>query len=239
MKFPKTEEGFYVLTNRIELKDIFDKEYDNVVLINDTKLSDDDLKDIIEVQKGVLAIYYFDTEKEANEIDDLYEHYYYKAKKMITLWCLNNNGKKYEEIINEFNVECPNLRERAKFDAILVYKDYKDRCGNCHSVLEVNDKYCKNCGTKRGEGEFKPYTNPTYCVYGPMVANKYTCPKCGYSWSEYNPGGRDYPYCPQCGIEIKDTVELVSDRGPFILEDYDSIKELMKKLEEKAKEEHK
>ena len=124
-------------------------------------------------------------------------------------------------------------------DGIKFHTDYKGRCGNCHSHLQKGDKYCRNCGTKVGEGKFEPYINPTYCVYGPMVANKYTCPKCINTWSECNPGGRGDTYCPQCGTKIEDIVGLVSDLGPFILETEESVKELMNKLEKKAKEEQK
>ena len=35
--------------------------------------------------------------------------------------------------------------------------DYEDRCGNCQSFMEDSEKYCKFCGTAKGEGKFEPY----------------------------------------------------------------------------------
>ena len=34
--------------------------------------------------------------------------------------------------------------------------DYEGRCGNCHGFLGEEDKYCRYCGTRRGEGAFEP-----------------------------------------------------------------------------------
>lgn len=239
MKFPKTKEGFYVFTNKQEIKDVFDKEYDNIILIDDVKLSKEDLANIEETKKGVLAVYYFDSMDEVSEIDDLYYDYRYEDKCLVGLWCLKEQHKVLDDILQGYNKNLPDLRSMADRYEILVHTDYEGLCGNCHEPLGKEDKYCRTCGTKRGEGAFKPYVNKTYCVYGPMIANKYACPKCGKTWSECNPGGRGDTYCPQCGTKIENTVELVSDIGPFILETEESVEELMKKLEEKAKEEQK
>ena len=79
--------------------------------------------------------------------------------------------------------------------------DYTDRCGNCHEFLEKKDKYCRKCGTKRGEGEFKPYQNIMYCVYGPPIKKKYKCSGCGFIWITRRLGGLGSAnYCPQCGM---------------------------------------
>ena len=44
-----------------------------------------------------------------------------------------------------------------KYDEEEWSTDYSGRCGNCHERLGKNDKYCRYCGTKRGEGKFRPY----------------------------------------------------------------------------------
>ena len=77
--------------------------------------------------------------------------------------------------------------------------DYKGKCGNCHSDLDDNDKYCRICGTKRGEGSFLPYFNETYFAYGPPIKMQIKCRKCGYTWETIVFGGDDSKYCPQCG----------------------------------------
>ena len=239
MILPETKEGFYIFTNREELKELISSKYDNVVLIDNVKLSKADLEDIKNSTKGVLAFYYFDTMDEINETRDLYDKYRYDDRYLIDLWCLKEQHKVFDDFLEQYKRKLPDFRRVAESNEILVHTDYTNLCGNCHSVLEKKAKYCKNCGTKVGEGKFEPYVNESYCVYGPMVANKYTCPKCEYEWSECNPGGRGDTYCPQCGTKVEDTVELASDIGPFFMETEESIKELMKRLEEKAKEEQK
>ena len=66
--------------------------------------------------------------------------------------------------------------------------DYRGRCGNCHELFDNDEeKYCKYCGTKRGEGEFKPYDNQIYCIYGPMPEKRTReCVKCGNQWTYIN-----------------------------------------------------
>ncbi len=96
--------------------------------------------------------------------------------------------------------------------------DYEGRCGNCHEYLGENEKYCKYCGTKRGEGEFKPYENIVYVVYGPPLNVKYKCKSCGHTWIVRTLGSDHSKYCPECGksriieVESKDlTWEDLSD----------------------------
>ena len=69
----------------------------------------------------------------------------------------------------------------------ILTTDYKGRCGNCHSEIDKNDRYCPFCGTKHGEGAFQPYYNKMYCVYGPPILRKIKCKKCGHTWE-----GMDY-----------------------------------------------
>ena len=85
--------------------------------------------------------------------------------------------------------------------------DYEGRCGNCHSMLGAKDKYCRYCGTLVGEGEFKPYKNETYCVYGPPVKELWHCPKCGYAWRSTVMGGDNPKFCPKCGSRKLDRLE--------------------------------
>lgn len=86
----------------------------------------------------------------------------------------------------------------------LLTTDYEGRCGNCHSDINKNDRFCRFCGTKRGEGAFQPYYNQMYCVYGPPILSKIRCKECGYIWETM-----DYftKFCPQCGKEKLRTVE--------------------------------
>jgi uncharacterized paraquat-inducible protein A len=96
--------------------------------------------------------------------------------------------------------------------------DYEGRCGNCHSKLRARDKYCRYCGTPVGEGDFKPYLNMTYCVYGPPIKNLWQCPECGYAWRSIVLGGDHPRFCPRYGSrklkmlesEVKDFSDMYS-----------------------------
>lgn len=84
--------------------------------------------------------------------------------------------------------------------------DYDGRCGNCHRELPEDDKYCRYCGTKRGEGEFKPYYNVSYPLYGPSpILREHKCKECEYIWKTKRMDA-DQKFCPKCGKEcdIKD-----------------------------------
>ena len=61
-----------------------------------------------------------------------------------------------------------------------------------------NDEYCRYCGTKRGEGEFKPYENFVPCVYGSPITYIHKCEKCGTEFQSNGMGGRAW-YCYKCG----------------------------------------
>ena len=86
---------------------------------------------------------------------------------------------------------------------IICDTDYTDRCGNCHNYIDKDDKYCRYCGTPRGEGEFKPFKNMIEYVYGSPMETKHRCTNCGYSWT-VNTLGRDRAeYCPKCAGKLE------------------------------------
>lgn len=85
----------------------------------------------------------------------------------------------------------------ASFLEGFVSTDYEGRCGNCHEFMDDDMKYCPHCGTKRGEGEFKPYFNDMRILYGPPVKSWYVCKKCGHKWTTLI--CEEGQYCPECG----------------------------------------
>ena len=90
-------------------------------------------------------------------------------------------------------------------------KDYEGRCGNCHKLFdEPEDEYCRYCGTKRGEGEFRPYDNMNECIYGPPPTERvHTCRKCGYTWRTRRMIDRS-AFCPKCGGDL-DSHKVLSE----------------------------
>ena len=80
-------------------------------------------------------------------------------------------------------------------------RDYSGRCGNCHERINRRDKYCRYCGTKRGQGLFAPYENLMQCIYGPMpVKRARKCTNCGKEWTTILMIDNE-DYCPDCGAE--------------------------------------
>ena len=72
-------------------------------------------------------------------------------------------------------------------------------CGNCNARLAPEDRYCRICGTKAGEGTFDPIEEIMQCIYGPEpVERKHVCQKCGYTWTTCAMVDREN-YCPKCG----------------------------------------
>ena len=87
--------------------------------------------------------------------------------------------------------------------------EVEDRCGNCGSYLNPEDKYCRYCGTQRGKGKFSPELNArdVECVYGPPVKTVRRCTACGHRWEMHSLGRDESKYCPQCGSAAIKTVE--------------------------------
>ena len=80
--------------------------------------------------------------------------------------------------------------------------DYEGKCGNCHESLSDGDRYCRRCGTRRGEGKFEPYLNLMQCIYGPMpVKRTHTCPTCRTAWVRELMIDNEI-YCPHCGGRV-------------------------------------
>lgn len=81
--------------------------------------------------------------------------------------------------------------------------DYEGRCGNCHRRIQDNDKYCRYCGTRRGEGKYKPYQTIIQCIYGPRPVKRVRkCTKCQMTWeTQLMVDNEDY--CPECGAPSK------------------------------------
>lgn len=88
--------------------------------------------------------------------------------------------------------------------------NYEGKCGNCHKSLDADHKYCRFCGTKRGEGKFEPYQNLIQCIYGPMpIRRKRKCTKCEKTWETFSMLDNEH-FCPDCGspTTVEDLPEL-------------------------------
>ena len=87
----------------------------------------------------------------------------------------------------------------------------EDQCGNCHAYLQKDDKYCRICGTKVGDGDYLPYQDIMQCVYGPEpIKRNHACKNCGFQWSTCLMVDRE-EFCPKCGSHAGPEGENVFD----------------------------
>lgn len=89
------------------------------------------------------------------------------------------------------------------------FTDYEGKCGNCHGELKDGEKYCRYCGTKRGDGKFEPYQNLMQCIYGPMPVKRVRkCTNCSKTWETMLMIDHE-DYCPDCGAPT----EIIEEDG--------------------------
>lgn len=84
----------------------------------------------------------------------------------------------------------------------------KKTCFRCGTEYYRVDKYCRNCGLKRGEINYDPYYDEPVTVYGPPTITRYECKKCHRTFSNKALGRITVNYCPICGndnssLEVK------------------------------------
>lgn len=87
--------------------------------------------------------------------------------------------------------------------------DKGNKCANCHATLPQNALYCDTCGTKRGEGKFKPHRNRPSIIYGPPIRITHHCSSCGNSWQKFGMNIKPASSCPKCGASF---VDYLTDR---------------------------
>ena len=213
--FKETEREYYVLTNYPELvKRAEELGYEGVSLFTGSELDESDIDHIKQADKSVVKILFRPEKREEYggmsrgwlEDSELYN---------VTIDLAGNEIEegKHIETLEDAIEHFPNredLEKRLRSAAIINEIDYTNRCGNCHSYLGEDDKYCRYCGTERGQGKFLPYKNVIDCVYGPPVKKKYKCTACGHIWITGDLGGDQSKYCPQCG---KKTLNVLEDKA--------------------------
>lgn len=231
IKFRDTDKEYYLLVNKHELYlRAREMQFQSAVYLRDYLLEKEDIRQIKESGKAVCLIFYDETG------DQLVQNLGMLSEAGIKFFRIhlpqdwaNISAKQIrnlEDAVNNF----PPPRE---IEGLLVYKgyirdtDYTDRCGNCHTRLSEEDKYCPVCGTKRGMGKFEPFYNPTLSAYGPFIKSLYHCSRCGHTWCSDILGEEELRYCPECGKEtaVFDSWKEFSFEEYFGLEIDDSVKD--------------
>lgn len=206
MKFRKTNLGFYIFVNNREIYGaMVNQTWDNVIYLGDFK--EENFQEFLDTGLGGLFLFY--RNNNTCEHEEIYRKLKNDYSANVTRRGFGNfldddEANDLEKCI-EFvtNYDTFNFLKRiAEDDGVAIHTNYEGLCGNCHQPLGPNDKYCKHCGTKRGFGDFRPFANPVYCVYGPLIAYKFVCSKCGHTWIGEKLGGVTFEYCPECGNKI-------------------------------------
>ena len=212
VEFKTTEKDYFLLVNHPELVERAEElGYQGVTLFTGKEFDDNDREFIKKADKAVVRIEY-----NLGQWDEAHRWTQGWFEDSDISWVyIELSGKEIEEDKHikslqdavKYFPKVNELEKNLRDEAIINEIDYTDRCGNCHEVLGKDDKYCPYCGTERGKGEFKPFKNELYCVYGPPIKKKYKCTACGYIWITCNLGGDSSKYCPQCGKKTLNTLQ--------------------------------
>ena len=110
--------------------------------------------------------------------------------------------------------------------------DEGNKCANCHATLPQNALYCDTCGTKRGEGKFKPHRNRPSIIYGPPIRITHHCSSCGYIWQKYGMKIKESSCCPKCGASFVDFLTDKPNRKGYVVGSYFEKNEPVQKISE-------
>lgn len=229
IKFRDTDKEYYLLVNKHELYlRAREMQFQSAVYLRDYLLEKEDIRQIKESGKAVCLIFYDETGDQLGQnLEMLSEagikHLHYWLPEYWD-WFSQEEIRNLEDTVKHF----PSV---GNVEGYLVSKgyirdvDYTNRCGNCHTRLSEEDKYCPVCGTKRGMGKFEPFYNPTLFAYGPFIKSLYHCRRCGHTWYSDILGEEELRYCPECGKEtaVFDTWKEFSFEEYFGLEVDDSV----------------
>ena len=190
--------------------------FSNAILV-EKELDESDYQALKDSGKFVIIAFYVKNTDDINRLSDglREKEIDYKSWDIITDW--------YSDSVNDVTTLNDSVRLFPTKDSVernligngvMMDTDYTDRCGNCSSEMRPTDKYCERCGAKRGSGKFEPFRNPSYVLYGSVLATKYKCSKCGNTWVAETTF-KDAQFCPQCGGKrIRD----IESRDFFIMD---------------------
>lgn len=198
----KTE--YCIIVNRKELyKRAIEKGFQDVMLVEES-LSEEEIEALKSSAKSY-ALFFFDEsgnmtgDKITKAIRDAGINCRYWKGFSWWDWEAESEVDSIEEAVRQFP-DKKHVEEDLTDLGYIHDTDYTNRCGNCTEYMRPEDKYCRYCGTKRGEGRFLPFYNQSTVLYGaPMVKKKYKCDNCGHLWVTGVLGGENSLYCPMCG----------------------------------------
>lgn len=199
MRIKDTAKEYYVIVNCEDLLRAAERNgFDNAILCGDDGLSEEELQFIKDRGKSVLFIVYYDDDGKYPELHEVGDQL--REMDIQMAWChdlidCDTSKQAASEFLDIQRADRFMIEHGYMLDA-----DYTNRCGNCHAYLGEKDKFCRRCGTRRGEGRFLPYENIIGCAYGPPTEMQYTCKICGHTWRyRIQVYDEKSQYCPACG----------------------------------------
>lgn len=205
IQVPETNKAYYVMVNHPEMVErAVEQGLEKPILIQ-SELDEDDLESIYKTRKVIVFYYFAATDDEEN----LVKKVRLSLENMgATTLAVDSKNVLFHDNDDDVVTLQDNIRlfpTLSEFEDYLsgksevLTRNYENRCGNCHTFIRPDEKYCRKCGTERGKGSFEPFHNVSYGVYGPQVKVKYKCKECGHIWITNDLGGDYSEFCPQCG----------------------------------------
>ena len=211
MEYKTTEKEYIVVANHPLLAEAAEKlGYKGVALLDYDDVDCECKEYAVEQEKAVVAFLY---RKDQDDHEEWYDRDVLRRRKHsigetpVVKFIFGGELLSFDDVVARIPpVESVEDRIQTEYGDLVKTADYTNRCGNCHSYIMPEDKYCRFCGTERGKGAFLPYQNIIYCVYGPPIKSKYQCSVCGKTWIATALGGDGSRYCPECGAESIQTI---------------------------------
>ncbi|WP_029318894.1 zinc ribbon domain-containing protein [Butyrivibrio sp. AE3004] len=205
---PETTKEYYIVTDKEEIYlKALDLKLDNAILFTGEKFDAEDVAFFNQSPKAIAFIVF--CTNTSKWLSGLKTQLYDKDNKLcVTLQDGNLLGQEIsyasvETVVKNLKGIIKATEQQLRYRGYVSSQDYENRCGNCQSELLPGEKYCKYCGTKRGEGAFSPYLNSMTGLYGPPIITTYKCKKCGKQFDEWTIGRSKVKYCPECGENVR------------------------------------
>ncbi len=229
IQIPKTDKDYILMVNRAELYEkALELGYDAVIYPDKSDLDDDDIKAIEESGKFLVCVFYSDEMSVDSRLEGWYKKFHDSKIKRRTISFVDeiedeDRFLSLNVLADKYFMTVEHMERYLESEGYIPTDDYENKCGNCHKQLRTGEKYCKYCGTKRGEGAFLPYTNSTEVLYGAPIKIKKKCKKCGNIWIEYEFGRETIKYCPKCGDSQDKTTTMEERRTDLFFSYFGSV----------------
>ena len=184
MEYKTTEKEYIVVANHPLLAEAAEKlGYKGVTIIDVDDVNYDCKEYAVEQEKAVVAFLYRKDQDDHEEWNSPFRPTWSKITSRtppVVKFIIGGELISLDDVAARIpSLESVEDRIQMEYGDLVKTTDYTNRCGNCHSYIMPEDKYCRFCGTERGKGSFLPYNNVIYTLYGPPIKTKYQCSVCG------------------------------------------------------------